>query len=60
MIFRKPSEESFTGKALNCDYRFISTLNSNVNSSALLVGKAKMSARWLITYCEKTSSFLKI
>lgn len=59
MIFRKPFEENFIGKAPNCGYPFISTRNCRVNWSALPAGKARMSPIWSINYCGKTSSFWK-
>lgn len=59
MIFRKPFEENFIGKAPNYGYPFISTLNCRANWSALLAGKARMSLRWSISCYGKTSSFLK-
>jgi hypothetical protein len=42
MIFRKPFEENFIGKAPNCGYPFISILNCRANWSALLAGKARI------------------
>ncbi len=59
MIFRKPFKENFIGKAPNCGYPFILTLNYRVYWSELLARKCKDVTEMVNQLLRKDVEFLE-